>query len=324
MSFEELSQIDDFVNWRNIEQVMPKITEADYAPLDKDGGLPKGLVRLRLSPEPCGENEEKAYLAENLRGEKLLIRTQPIKYYGEAGEIAALTDRLVTEGRIITARPREVGACCDDTLVYSVYRWIEGVNLSEALEQLPAPEKYQCGVKAGRLLKKIHGIGAFRRSSDSATPLKKAQTLAADFCGRKISFQGSENALSILKTELEKGGEGLPGNRPYTVLHGDFYIDRIFVAANGSLGLKPLQSACYGDPAWDFAPIFKNGCSAFMRGQLKGYFGDGVPGDFFGLLRLYAAMYAMRAAMDESGGSALAEKISAAYDGFTLKIPLWY
>ena len=321
MSFEELSQIDDFVNWNNIEEILPKADETAYAPLSADGGLPKGFVHLRLSPEPCA-GTEKAYLAVNLKGEKLLVRTKPVKYYNSVRETAIFTDRIVTIGGVLTAEPREVGACCDDTLVYSVYRWIDGVNLHSSLEKLPTPEKFRCGVKAGKLLKRLHSVAAERPRADEKAPLRKAEALLKSFLDSGKAFKGSEAAVGAVEAELAKAERSLLADRPYTALHGDFHAERLFAAASGELGLKPLHKGRYGDPAEDFAAIFKNSHPAFMRGQLKGYFPDGVPGDFFGLMFVYSAMYAMKAAM--GGETALAEKISASYDGFSLKIPSWY
>ena len=68
-----------------------------------------------------------------------------------------LTQRTASLGVPMCA-PLGFGTCAEGT--YSLFEWIDGVELEAALADLPDVEQYVYGVQAGEILQKIHSIPA--------------------------------------------------------------------------------------------------------------------------------------------------------------------
>lgn len=108
-------------------------------------------------PIEKGWSGDRKYCATTADGSKYLLRLSPLekhdrrkREFDKMCEVAALA--------IPMAQPVEFGVCAEG--VYTIERFIEGVDAEEYIPGLPAENQYSYGLDAGRILAKLHTIPA--------------------------------------------------------------------------------------------------------------------------------------------------------------------
>lgn len=120
MDFEQqLGDISDFENWLDIEEI--------------DTGL---------------SGERKYHITRN-NGVELILRTSGIEHYKRHCESAMFSQHIHERLGLNMNLPIEVAACCHDTLAYTLYTWVDGLDADSKILNLHTPEQARFGEKAG-------------------------------------------------------------------------------------------------------------------------------------------------------------------------------
>ena len=294
-----LSDISDYKNW------------IDIVPIDE------------------GMSGEKKFHITRNNGVELILRVSGIERYKRHCKSARFAQYVHEKLWLNMNLPIEVAACCGDTLVYTLYTWVDGVDADTKICNLHTPEQAKYGETAGALLRKIHTIGApkdilpweeyYGKRLDELIGLYRYSV--------KGSFKGDAQTIAFIEEN-----RSLLAGRPQTALHGDFRSGNLVVTRGGELGIIDFGRWCWGDPYMDFQCIGRSCSAPFARGQINGYFEGNIPHDFFSLMAYYTAADCIRrvCSAHKYGGEAYAAALKAAektvreYDGFTAHVPAWY
>ncbi|MDF2700862.1 MAG: hypothetical protein K0Q49_2425, partial [Haloplasmataceae bacterium] len=177
--------------------------------------IPEFSNWIKIEPVLKGwSDDQKFYIEDNL-GNKLLLRLANIsKYQTKKIEYEYLNKLLTLEISMTT--PIKFGICCQ--YVYTLYKWIEGVDAEIGLKEYSKKEQYEFGIIAGKILKRIHSIPASENQEDWAIRFKRKISKKLDSyekCAIKIP-----NDTFFIKFILDN--LSCLDNRPQTFQHGDY------------------------------------------------------------------------------------------------------
>lgn len=295
---ELFTDIGDYVNWREVEEIEK------------------------------GWSGDKKYHVRRNNGAELLLRVSDISKYKKMRETALFSCQIHDALELNMNVPIEVGACSGDRLSYAIYTWVDGVDAGEKIKNMHIPVQVQYGEKAGRMLAKIHSV----KAPDDILPWEQYYNSILDkyimvFSKLNITFRGVDKVLGYIENNRH-----LLKDRPQTALHGDFHAGNLVIDRKGEIGIIDFDRWCWGDPYMDFHCIRFSDNIAFARGQVNGYFNGGVSGNFFALLGLYTAADILcsicsaypfgRKELDKA--VAAAEKLVREYNNFEGLVPTWY
>lgn len=298
MVFEELCDIADYPNW------------------------------LEITPIETGYSGENKYHIIRNNGIQLILRTSDISNYKHHRDSAIFAKYMHDVLGLNMNVPVEVAACNEDKLAYTIYSWVEGVDADKRILNAHTPEQAKLGEKAGELLKLIHSV----KAPDDIMPWDeyfndRLDKLLRRFAETKITFRGSDKTIEFLNSNRH-----LLKDRPQTAIHGDFRSGNLIFDLEGEYGVIDFDRWCWGDPYMDFQCIRRSCSVPFSRGQINGYFGGSIPGNFFALMGYYTAAEIIRGicaayprsrrAIDEA--VAYAEKTAREYNNFEGLVPTWY
>lgn len=321
VEFEQLRDIDGMSRWSELRE----IDSREEIPPEKQQltdllGVSRFLRGVPSTDERC------YFFVEN--GKRFILRTLPIEKYDEIRKTSEYNYMIAQESGIPCSLPREVGACGSDSLVYSIYSFPEGISADDFAKRLSTTEQSELGISAGKLLHRLHCVTPLPKDiKGDHDKLIKDELLLLSAQAHNGLFDGAEQAAEYIEKNVSVISE-----RPQTALHGAFCLRNLYVDKKGQLGLLPLERALWGDPVSDFATMSENFSYSFMRGQLRGYFHGSVPNDFFSLMALYTAAYAIRTALfsrdglpeEMSYGKWRAQRAAKEFDSFRCKLPAWY
>ena len=295
---EQLSDISDYKNWLDIEP-----------------------IEIGLS----GEN--KYHITRN-NGTELILRTSGIENYKRHCDSAMFSQYIHDRLGLNMNLPIEVAACCHDTLAYTLYTWVDGLDADSKILNLHTPEQARFGEKAGALLRKIHSV----KAPDNVLAwdeyfCKRLDEIIGRYHVIRVHFKGDEETIQFIESN-----RGLLRNRPQTALHGDFRSGNLVIMNYDEYGVIDFGRWCWGDPYMDFQCVRRSCSAPFSRGQINGYFEGDIPGDFFALMALYTAADTLRRICEAHycGSEALDEAIHSAektvreYNRFEGLVPTWY
>lgn len=232
--------------------------------------------------------------------------------------------------KIWMSTPLETGICNGGKSVYTIFTWLEGKDAETLLPRYSKKEQYNLGIEAGEILKKLHSHSAPRDQK----PWDKIYNDKIDLkikayknCG--IFLEGENNFFEYIM-EYRK----LLKDRPQSFQHGDYHIGNMILNERKELGIIDFNRFSFGDPWEEFNRInFSVEISPdFATGIINGYFKDGVPMEFFKLMKLYIAVNQISAlpwalkfgVTDFEIMKDLFRKTLKSYDDFSLDIPKWY
>jgi len=277
-----------------------------------------------------GWSEEKKFFVETPEGGNFNLRISPKEFWKKRKEEFEVLEKAAELG-ITMSKPVDIGECVDGKNVFVLLSWVEGESLDEVMGKLDQEEQYRVGFEAGRTLKKIHSI----------SPPEK-QERWSEKMGRKIRLRlekYSESGLKVTNDYLAQKfiNENLHllQNRPQVFQHGDYHTGNLVLSPGKNLGVIDFNRWDYGDPFEDFykMEMFSREHSIpFCRGQLEGYFPDGIPEDFFPLLTLYLASVILYSVVwaqpfgeeEVEYMKKKAEEIMDDFQNFDSTIPLWW
>lgn len=284
---------------------------------------------IEIVPIETGMSGDKKFHITRNNGVELILRVSDIDNYKRHCDSARFSQYVHNRLGLNMNMPIEVAACCNDTLAYTLYTWVDGVDADSKICNLHTPDQAKYGEKAGALLRKIHSI----KAPDDILPWdqyynKRLDEMLGVFRYKvQGSFRGDKQTMEFIEQN-----RGLLEGRPQTALHGDFRSGNLIVTTGGEIGIIDFGRWCWGDPYMDFQCVSRSCSIPFARGQINGYFEGNIPGDFFALTAFYAAVDIIkriclayscgREEYDETVKAA--EKTVRDYDGFTGHVPSWY
>jgi len=305
-----------------------------------DGNLGTGLelrdipefdTFAKIEPLNKGWSGDRKYYIEATNGAKLLLRISDISELERKKNEYNMLSRAAKLD-IHLSVPVNFGLCNGGKNVYQLLQWVDGDDLESVLHTLSETEQYKLGVKAGKLLRKIHTLPA----PEDAMPwddwfYSKVQDRINFYKANPIKSEQGDLIIQY----LQKNKHLLAG-RPQTFNHGDYNKTNLIVMPCGQVGVIDFNyyNRDHGDPWWEFDPVNWGGKinSYFFTGQLKGYFDGEPPHDFFRMFAYYLAYDALAALCDTSEnnqgepeeGIRHMENILEWFDNMQCTIPTWY
>ena len=288
---------------------------------------------VKSEPILKGWSEDKKYCVTTTDGQRLLLRVSDISEYERKKAEFSMMERAYNHG-VCTSRPIEFGLCDGDKSVYQLSEWLDGEDGEVAHSKMSDKEKYNLGVKAGELLRKIHTLPV----PDDAEPwnewfIRKKVQPRMDFYNTNPDIQ-SENSYIIV--QYLQNNKHLLNGRPQTFCHGDFNKSNLMIMQNGQIAVIDFNNynKDHGDPWWEFDFVNWGGepNPYYCTGLIKGYFGGEPPHKFFEIISYYIAYDAIGALCDTSLGNQgepeegwLHVKNSLLWlDNFKKSTPKWY
>ncbi len=276
-----------------------------------------------------GWSNDKKYYIETNNGKRLLLRISDISHFEKKKQEYEAVKKL-DDFDILMSRPIDFGACNDGKEVYSLLTWIDGNNAEEILPTLSNEEQYKLGLKAGKVLRKIHQISPLedqipweeRFNCKIDRNIKAYQTC-------EIKFKDADKIISYINNNRY-----LLKNRQQSFQHGDYHVGNMIVSRNGEIGIIDFNRLDYGDPWEEFNRITwcADVSKLFASGRINGYFNGDVPDSFFKLMALYIGSNQLSSVpwAIKFGQTQVdimieqAQKIIKSYNGFQTYIPNWY
>ena len=283
---------------------------------------------LDIVPIELGMSGENKYHITRTNGIEMILRTSGIENYKRHCDSAMFSQYIHEKLGLNMNLPIEVAACCHDTLAYTLYTWVDGIDADSKILNLHTPEQARFGEKAGILLRKIHTVNAPKNVLPwDAYFNQRLDEILGKFRLIRVSFDGSRETVNFIENN-----RSLLRDRPQTALHGDFRSGNLVISNYDEYGIIDFGRWCWGDPYMDFQCVRRSCSAPFSRGQINGYFGGNIPGDFFALMALYTAADTIRRICEAYGfgGATLEETVVSAektvreYNRFEGLVPTWY
>jgi len=229
-----------------------------------------------------GWSSDEKYIIRSIDGRKLLLRTAASEQYAVKRLEYELVRQVAALG-VNASRPVDFGRF--DGGVYTLYTWIEGQSLEDALCSLPEDVQYRLGMEAGQALRLIHTL-----------PAPADRPAWSEYMNRKMD----RKIHAALSCPLEVPGRAmmikyinshrhLLENRPQTMQHGDYHCGNLLLTPAGHVAVIDFNRFDAGDPWEEFNRIVwcAQRSPAFASGRINGYFENDVPDDFFPLVTMY-------------------------------------
>jgi aminoglycoside phosphotransferase (APT) family kinase protein len=283
----------------------------------------------KIEPINKGWTNEKKYYIETSDGRRLLLRIADASEYKHKKAQYAMLERI-SELDIPISHPVDFGLCDDDKNVYQLITWVDGEDVESVLPTMSKTEQYHFGLKAGRLLQKIHSIPAPEGTEDWDIYFNRMLRRELEAYHSRMELHSDFGEMII---EYFNENRDILGVRPQTFIHGDYNPGNLIIMPSGELGVIDFSSS-YGDPCWD---IFKVAWRPtlfphFYSGQIWGHFNSEPTLEFWNAYTHYFAFGALIALTgpqwvglnDLEEGKSVVQNILTWSDNFKNPIPAWY
>jgi serine/threonine-protein kinase len=245
-----------------------------------------GYIFNELTPIEKGVSGDKKYCAKTTDGLLMLLRVSDISEYERKKTMYSLMELVAALG-VPMSRPIDFGICDNDKKVYQLLSWCDGDTANVLLPKLSETEKYNIGIKSGRILRVIHSIPA----SDNLTAwseryLSKNDERVKSFHSCDIKIEGSDMLFSYYEQN-----KYLLSGRPQCFTHGDYHCDNLMISNDMNVSVIDwdlFDDNIYGDPWNEFTRILNADVDPhFTTGLIRGYFDGEPPEDFWQILKFY-------------------------------------
>lgn len=257
----------------------------------------------------------------------LLMRVSSIDKYNQKIKEFEMMQKFSQTG-VNMSQPVEFGVI-NEKEIYSLLTWMEGVDLEEVLPTLSKTTQYQLGLEAGRILRKFHSIPLDDLDIPSETKVAKKLIQIESYENSIHRVEDDEKIIDFVKNNLDKLWV-----HPPCYLHGDFHPGNLIINA-GKIAIIDFNRWEIGDSYEEFYKMqfFARPISVeFCKGQLRGYFGESIPEEFWEAQKVYVAhssLYSIKWA--EKFGDSEIENMKSIhymvkedYDDFNRLIPKWF
>lgn len=283
-----------------------------------------------VSKDPIdkGFSVDKKFRLRDCQGEEYLLRIAPMECSQRRKQDYEYTLRFLPLG-IPMCEPLEFGTC--DEGVYTLQKWIKGINLQELLPTLSCDRQYTYGVEAGRTLNRLHKLPEPKNvDSWELVFRQKAEEMIARYHKSPVQFSGDQVLIEFIRKNIH-----CVAGRPRVYLHGDYHVGNIMLGNDGRLYIIDFSSGICGDPWKDFGCISVSAeeSPAFASGMIDGYFDGEIPAQFWKLLAIYTCCQSLffftssRRIQNLNCRKKIlsqAENVLCWYDKMRIAVPVWY
>lgn len=282
-----------------------------------------------ITKEPInkGWSNDRKYCVTDENGTRYLLRLSDMTYY-DAKQSEFNRMKQVASLGVPMCLPLAFGTCEEG--VYSVQSWIDGMDAEEVIPTLSDTEQYVYGLKAGRILRRIHSIPAPETQEDWESRFnRKMDYKIKKYKESPVQYEEGQAFIDYIDENryLLKG-------RPQVYQHGDYHIGNMMIDQGGQLRIIDFDRSDYGDPWEEFNRIVwcAQKSPLFASGMVNGYFDGEVPLAFWKLLALYISSNTLSSAYwaipfgQEEVNTMInqAKEILDWYDHMRNPIPAWY
>ena len=276
-----------------------------------------------------GWSTDTKYLVTTNDDKKLLLRVSDIELY-EAKKAEYETIKKFSSSGIEMNQPVDFGICNNGKNVYVLLTWIEGNDLEEILPTLSLSEQYELGLKAGKILRKIHSIKYDEKDTPKETKKEVLLTKLEKYINSNVKIDNDETIIDYIKNNIDN----IWLERP-TFCHCDFHPGNLIYMPNKEIGVIDFNRWAITDPYEEFYKLSSFAIESsipYCVGQIDSYFDGEIPENFWKALKLYAswaALYSIAWA-SKFGEDEIAKMMERAtrmindYENLTLDIPKWY
>lgn len=282
-----------------------------------------------ISKEPIlkGWSEDKKYCITDETGTRFLLRISDISQYAAKHSEFRMMQRVASLGTPMCL-PIEFGICEEG--VYSIQSWIDGEAAETLIPLLSDREQYSYGLKAGRILSRIHSIPAPASQEDWAVRFnRKMDTKIRRYNDCPIKYPKGQAFIDYINENRY-----LLDGRPQVYQHGDYHIGNMMIDHSGKLYIIDFNRNDFGDPWEEFNRIVwcAQKSYLFASGMVDGYFDGNIPFDFWRLLALYISSNTLSSVywaipFGETEVNTMlnqAEQVRTWYHDMTEPVPAWY
>ena len=276
-----------------------------------------------------GWSDDIKYFVEDEVGRRFLLRISNGNKYEEEHQLyEALRDLNKTE--ILTSKLIDSGLCNDGKNTFRIFDWLEGQEMTRILSNFSDRDQYSLGYSSGQILRNIHEVKSPTNwmSWDTYYNRKISRKIAL-YRSCSINFPHSNQVINYIQEH-----KSLLKGRPQRLLHGDYHVGNFLLTPDQELAVIDFNRLDFGDPWEEFNRIIWTASQSvsFAKGQINGYFREGVPEDFFKLLAVYIGVNLIGSIPwaipygDEELQTILklCDEVMEWYDNFDLSIPTWY
>ena len=242
-----------------------------------------------IEPIPEGVSGEDKYCVTAAGGEKYFLRVGVCANSLRNHEMHLRGETL----DITIAKTISFGLFPDKKHYYWLLTWLEGASAYDVLPALDTAGQFDLGVKSGGLLRKIHSLPVEEEMEDLYDWLDKNFTYF--YNERRRRYKNRPGLYDKIAAYIE-GNKNILHMRPQVFMHGDFGLSNLIVTPGGEVAPTDFSYnfRTYGDPCAEISNFCERGATtAYMSGQINGYFESGIPGDFWRAYLFFEAYMAL-------------------------------
>lgn len=291
--------------------------------------IPQYNSWVKIEKINYGWSDDEKYYIEDKNNEKFLLRiTRAENFDNKKKEFNII--QKINQLKFQMSRAIDIGLCNDGKNVYMLLSWVQGESLENILSSLSREEQYNLGIKAGEILKSIHGIEVDPRDIPEVNKISKKLRQLQHYENSKYRIANDEIAINYVKENISLLCKGKSVYK-----HGDFHAGNLIYTPEKNIGVIDFNRWECGDPYEEFYNVqsFDVDLSIpFSIGQLQGYFHGEPPLDFWRVQAVYvahASLYSIEWAVkygkeDIDNMTKICQRTFEDYSGFHILIPKWY
>ncbi len=276
-----------------------------------------------------GWSSDEKYYIETKNHEKLVLRLADIKNYDlKLNEYEQI--KMFSKLGFEMSMPVDFGICNHNKHVYMLLTWVEGEDLESALPKLPIDSQYHLGVKAGKILKKMHQIQVPSDKTPETTKASKKLAQLKRYETSLLRVNHDEDVIDFIKENMDKIWSEKP-----VFQHGDYHPGNLILTPNEDIGVIDFNRVEIGDPYEEFYKLESFGTEVsipYCVGQIDAYFNHDVPHKFWEILAVYVAHASLYSIVwaekfgqkDIDNMVKICNKSFNHYNDFKSVIPIWY
>jgi len=257
----------------------------------------------KVKPIYDGVSPDKKYYVKTREGEKFFLRVyESFKFSGKQLEFKFM--QQLTDLGVSSSEPIEIGVYANEKTGYTLTKWIDNGTLLHAFfPSCSVMYKYFLGRQFGESVRKMHSA-----SPTIIEPYKSCfelyEEIAKDSANMSKLYPDMAQRVSNMHLTIEHY-KHLLDPRPQKIIHGDLALGNL-IFENGVLHFIDFVRVSLHDPWYELAYLAYNftkrgkSYQTFYNGMLHSYFNGEPPTEFWHLLTLYTAIFAMQKAVAPS------------------------
>lgn len=286
----------------------------------------QGFHFVNLESFNKGWSDDQKYIVTSCDHEKFLLRISDIDKIADIKLQIYIVERCMDLGLPVQQLVSH-GEFKDH--YYLLYKWIEGHEAKKILPKLTLDEQYELGLKAGRILKAIHGISGADQFGWRDFFVKKIERKQSMYLNCEYKYDNDQCLFNVIDKY-----ENRIIDKPVVYHHGDYHVGNMVIDENGKLWIIDFDRCSIGEPFEEFNRISwcVNTSEVFSRGRIDGYFDGEVPIEFWEVLSVYIATNILSSLpwavpFGDKEIQVMKEEFEVQrkyYEDFNIVIPIWY